>query len=144
MNKQQTVTKGKKRLQWLFSVILACCIGMCALFVYKTVTDEKRSDLPLFMDLNAGRYGKCVDYFYVLRLVSGVEEEVYDRYEEFVDFYENYILYVEYTQYDERHQTAEHQEEAEECRQVMHRISENTTFFENAPHYEYLLDTLEK
>lgn len=140
MNK--TIPFWKKALQWSITLFLGSILLFSVQIAFEEASDDYRGDYSLASDLNSGRYGDCVDYYYVIKYLDGVDEEVYDRYEEFVNFYETYMMYVQYEQYNERHGVDEYAKQADECVKVMQDIAGNTTFFENEPHYEYLLGTL--
>lgn len=142
MNKR--IPFWKKILQWCITLFWGSILYASVMVAFEEAADDYRGDHSLAADLNSGRYGECMDYYYVLKYEDGVEEESYEPYEEFVKFYENYMMYVQYREYDKIHETQEYVKEAEESMTVMQNIAANSTYFENEPHYEYLLETLQQ
>lgn len=137
------VTTANIIWQWAISFFLLMIL--CGVFqiLFEEVSDDYRGDRSLLRDLNSGKYGQCVDFYYILNSAGECEDAVYDQYREFVEFYENYMYYIQYTQYQERFDTDKYEEECRQCLDSMHTIAENTAYFENEPHYEYLFTTLE-
>ncbi len=132
----------KKLVQCGITLFLVLFLWAGATYLWEEVSDDYRPDQSLAYNMTKGQYGACVDYFTTIRHVYGtteVNEPEYERYKEFVEFYDNYIMWAEYTAYDANNDTEKYVDMAAECVLRMEQIAGNTTFFENEPHYEYLL-----
>lgn len=132
----------KKLVQCMITFGLVWFICAFATYLWGEAVDDLRPDQLLAYDMTKGEYGACVDYFTTVRYVystAEINEPEYERYKEFVEFYDNYIMWVEYTAYDENNDTEKYVDVAADCVLRMEQIATETTFFENEPHYEYLL-----
>lgn len=144
-NTKKEIPLWKKILQWIFTILMVSLLWDFWGGIFDEVSGKVREDENLAFYINEGQYGQCVDYFYILKSLNeeNMDDEMYAPYKEFVDFYENYMFYVEYTAYNEAKGTGKYADEADLCVERMKEINEATTFFDNRPHYEYLLESIE-
>ncbi|MGN0515106.1 MAG: hypothetical protein ACI4GD_12595 [Lachnospiraceae bacterium] len=150
MNKkarEQKVQVHKVIIQCVISIVLIFMIYGLVLATWDDISEIDRSDASLEYRLARGEYGQCVDYFDTLSYLYGQEkvaEPEYARYKEFVEFYNNYMDLVIARGYDNKNNTDLYDEKIAECVDNMEHIRNNTTYFENEPHYDYLLELVKE
>lgn len=145
MRKAKQVVKPsiwKYLVQCLFIVLFGYMFIIMVALVFDEVTDDYRSDKSLQSQINRGDYADFWDYYYVLRYVEDLDGNVFDKYKEFANFYKSYNSYTQYTISYNNLGEKNYKNKASEYLEVMEHILENSEYYDNIPHYEYLLDTL--
>lgn len=101
--------------------------------------EDDGDDLWLQRKIESGEYASCVDTYHLYYGMYRTEGEEFERFAEFSDFYENYMLCSEYRESAAYLENSSYMEQAKEYYAQMKQISEDSSFAENQPHYEYLL-----
>jgi hypothetical protein len=93
-------------------------------------------------EIARGRYAQIYSDFEWAYAKYDTKVEDIEPYKEFCDFYENYIMYNQYSAYIENVNEGKDIEEKRKCLEKMEKISNDTTYDDIKPHYEYLLEEL--
>lgn len=143
--KNKEVPIWKILVQAVFTILLVSFYGAFLVEMFADLTDEYRRDSDLEYDLANGEYASCYSMLDTYKFLYGenlIGEPEFERFKEFKKFYDNYILHVIYDEYDEYHETDLYEVKKDDCIAVMQEISDNSHYFENAPHYDYLLEQI--
>lgn len=129
----------QKVLQTILTIFLLILILEMTGYCFSLTKEDEGDDLWLQREIESGEYADCVDTYHLYYDMYRTEGEEFERFAEFSDFYENYMLCSEYREAAEYLENSSYREQAEKYYAQMQKISADSSFAANRPHYEYLL-----
>ena len=121
------------------SVILILFIVFMGIALAGQLADTGyRDDKYISEQIAQGRYANAYIYFLTLKNITSTEGAEYNRYIEFKEFYDYYIDYLIYSAIPDDDNA--YNEKINTALDSMERIKDESTFSENIPHYEYMLE----
>jgi len=142
MNKKaNTPGRGKVIVQWIISIVLV--YNICFMLVYSVglIFDSMDNDEYSWMlsDINEGNYADFADTYWMTKELGKNNDAKYARFDEFALFYREYIWALTYRQAKE---PEKYQDKFDNALDKMKEIYQNSSHMLNAPHYEYLIESL--
>ena len=134
-------TLGKIILQCAITIVSILCIWGLASYTIDVVAEQNSTEEFKWRlgDLNDGDYAECVEYYSIQKYLGTASDEKYEQFEEFKQFYMQYILCLEYRKAE---QPEQYQDRLQESLDKMWQICQNSSYPQNEPHYEYLIESV--